>query len=577
MKKILLTMALMLSIAVTAQAAEKDQNTESQGTQVTTGIPSGSANPNSFISSTLSTSIEKNIGNPVTSNLVKTPMLQEVVPETITTTSVSTVTESVPVTTTVTESVPVTTTVTESVPVTKTVTGTDTTTNSSTWSQFYKGDAPTYYVIAQPTGTTLTNSNIGSFLQSWNSLGGPFVTASNGVKYVYGTSGYVPVSSIALYGSPVSLNSSYNAYTIEIPGSEKSSYFAIPGIPYYTGTGFTTATSSTAIAMPTDGDSSAALSKTVSTIQTRDPSLDMSNYDRIAPTSSVKNLVEMPIPLSSSDKTTILSTSNANEYVWQIGSLQKYSGVEVNGVAGYLTTSSSTVNSLTGTTTYSTSQTNTSTPYFSGIQTSTVTTPISSTTTTYQTQNVTTTTYQNKNVTTTTYKTETVSVPTTLTKTSYVTKTVPVTVTLTIPVAEKGGSQIFESQARKILGVQTVFKSVSSGSGTTGGTTVSYGTPISVKKITVTTGSSKIVQKTVWKALPAPGAPTLARIHSGISVSSFSNPISTVGSLMIAAVLPGHARAIWLGQISPRIPASFKNSGIKNVPAHHVSTARVHV
>lgn len=150
--------------------------------------------------------------------------------------------------------------------------------------------------------------------------------------------------------------------------------------------------------------------------------------------------------------------------------------------------------------------------------------------------------------------------------TTYTTKSVPVTSTssktklTTVTVPFTNNSNYRESP----------MKSVNSAI-----TKVTYGTPVSSKVIKVVTGSSHIVQKTVWKALPAPGAPTLARIHTGTSVSSFSSPISTVGSLVIASLLPYHARAVFLGQIGSKIPGSFRSGHIKSVPIHH-PTIRSH-
>ena len=181
---------------------------------------------------------------------------------------------------------------------------------------------------------------------------------------------------------------------------------------------------------------------------------------------------------------------------------------------------------------------------------------------------VSTTTDQTQMVPTTTYTTKSVPVTSTSSKTKLA--------TLTVPVGQPGSyHQIREVNKAVSYNLPAYPPTYPASPVTSPVTKVTYGTPVSSKVIKVVTGSSHIVQKTVWKALPAPGAPTLARIHTGTSVSSFSSPISTVGSLVIASLLPYHARAVFLGQIGSKIPGSFRNTHIKTVPIHH-PTIRTH-
>ena len=558
MKRILLIMALMLSIAVPAQAAETDQAVlQSQGTTSFSGFSGGfSGSTDPFVTSTLSTSIEKNIGNPFTSNLVKTPMLQEVVPETVTTTSVSTVTESVPITSYI--SVPVyssqistiSTTVTPeltyqnvvtwtsgqnfdtslAVPITTaTVTINDPliTTTTSTQNEYYYVSGGKKVFTSTPQTFSSTQTNYGTVSYTFGNIHSLNISAPNGP--------------LGFYRQPFSpyqtLPTLLNEFNISDPAYDVDTTTESSEIPT---TGFYPSTSYTVASMNPNGTNTLG--------------------NAIFGDSGHKTALAAYLPsLNLNGLKTEQQAPPGTYSPWPLGNIQgatqqynqSFGGNPVP-VAGTSTTGA----------------------------------PVTTTQTTAMGSEM---------IGTTTYQKETVSIPTFSTKTSFVTKTVPVSSSG----GGGGGIQVFKSE--RVMWMQTYpaptnyptptsypvptspggssgFIPVSGSTGNGGsGTYVSYGTPISVKKITVTTGSSKIVQKTVWKALPAPGAPTLARIHSGISVSSFSNPISTVGSLMIAAVLPGHARAIWLGQISPRIPASFRNSGIKNVPVHHVSTARVHV
>lgn len=549
MKKILMSVALTLSIALPAYAAE----------------PGNQPDKSSAITSTLSVSIEKNLGNPVISDVLTKQMVQEVVPETVTTTSVSYVPESVPVTTYVPESVPVTTT---------TLT-TDLVTSTTTWHPYYQKD-PMLYSIWRSSSSTINASNYRSSISSGilrvpltyptDGFGGGAFTGYGNAIYLAGTNGYVPLGSttfdtsvpVTKYVSEFTGQTEY-AYVIEIPGGEKYAYQSI-------GSGGVGQTGSTLpVSMPQDGNSGGAIS--TATIS-QNPSTAVQSYRNNIETGSGNSAdlnihaTRVTIPVVSTQSQAghpLVDTTDLGWTTTNVVTSNEFSGTIVSQTTSTATNVAGPeqANSAYG---VSTPTPDSSTPGAPAYST------VSST--------VSTTTDQTQMVPTTTYTTESVPVTSTSSKTKLA--------TLTVPVGQPGTyHQIREVKAVSYnLPTYPAYPPTYPASSVTSPVTspvtkVTYGTPVSSKVIKVVTGSSHIVQKTVWKALPAPGAPTLARIHTGTSVSSFSSPISTVGSLVIASLLPYHARAVFLGQIGSKIPGSFRSGHIKSVPIHH-PTIRSH-
>jgi hypothetical protein len=155
------------------------------------------------------------------------------------------------------------------------------------------------------------------------------------------------------------------------------------------------------------------------------------------------------------------------------------------------------------------------------------------------------------------------NVPTYSTTTSTSFKPVTTTSTVTVPVTTSSST------------FKTVYIPLkSSAIHLSASTFTTVGPPISTK-ITSIKGSPVVAPLTTrWNSLPGPGSPTL------LQISPWSNPISLVASLAIGAVLPGHSKSVWFGQIAKNHPFMGGKSLRAPTPihvSHHPKTSIHHI
>lgn len=451
-KKMLFPIFLLVFSAMPAFADDLDPGPEIQDTSV--------------ISSSLSGAIQHAIGNPLASTQTVTPALEEVVPVTTTTTSLTT--ETFPFTT----FVPVTTT-------TQIQTGTG-------QEMFFMHDSPLITNFLS-TSQTMTTSQLQSL--------------------------------IPLNASVFGFNKINNQYFLPVAGQLNDSACATACIP------------ASAYTILTPTGRSVGVINGGTTVYSFDVNIPMRESIQVTYNTSTNKFSQAPADHDYTGKmVNFYSTTNSNLSSQQNAAFQ--AGYKFYGGVQQVT------------------------PVFQGYPIANIVTPTGTIQPTAFTRETSAAWSASAIVTT-------VPIYSTSTSTSF--KPVTTTSTETIPITTS------------ITTFKTVFIPLKNSqihlSASSFTTSTIVGPPILTKNTLIKSAPVVAPLSTRWNSLPGPGSPTL------LQLSPWSNPISLVASLAIGAVLHGHAKSVWFGQIAKNHPFMGRRSLHAPAPAHvshHQKTSIIH-